>query len=71
MYEILGLLAIRSKTSSRYVDDGDDDDDDDDGFCGTVDRQNTALFSVGTIVRDPHHRKSPIHREQDMNLRRT
>ena len=40
-------------------------------FCGTVDRQNTALFSVGTIVRDPHHRKSPIRREQDMNLRRT
>ena len=28
MYEILGLLAIRSKTSFRYVDDDDDDDDD-------------------------------------------
>ena len=32
MYEILGLLAIRSKTSSRYVDDDDDDDDDDELF---------------------------------------
>ena len=32
MYEILGLLAIRSKTSFRYVDDDDDDDDDDELF---------------------------------------
>ena len=40
-------------------------------FCGTVDRQKAALFSAGTIARDPNHRKSPIRREQDMNLGRT
>lgn len=28
------------------------------------------LFFVGTIVGDPHHRKSPVHHEQDLNLGR-
>lgn len=28
------------------------------------------LFFVGTIVGDPHHRKSPVHHEQDLNLDR-
>ena len=41
-------------------------------FCGMVDwRKRLALFPAGTIVRDPHHRKSPTRREQDLNLRRT
>ena len=29
-----------------------------------------VLFSVGTIVRDSHHCKSPTNHEQDLNLRR-
>ena len=35
-------------------------------YCGMV-----ALFSAGTIVRDPHHRESLTRREQDLNLHRT
>ena len=34
------------------------------------DVRRLALFSVRTIVRDPHHRESPTRREQDLNLRR-
>ena len=30
-----------------------------------ADKRNLALFSTGTIVRDPHHRESPTCREQD------
>ena len=42
------------------------------GFCGMDDRRKTlALFAVGTIVRDPHHRESLTRHEQDLNLRRT
>ena len=42
-------------------------------FCGMVDRdeRRLALFPGGTIVRDPHYRESPTHREQGLNLRRT
>ena len=43
-------------------------------ICGIVDQQKAisfALFLVGTIARDPYHLKSPIRREQDLNLRRT
>ena len=41
-------------------------------FCGMVDRRNAfSLFPAGTIVRDPHHRESPIRSEQGLNLRRT
>ena len=40
-------------------------------FCGMVDEGHLALFSTGTIVRDPHHLESPIHREKDLNLQRT
>ena len=29
-----------------------------------------TLFPAGTNVRDPHHRKSPTRREQDLDLRR-
>ena len=29
-----------------------------------------ALFPAGTIVRDPHHRESPTHLEQGLNMRR-
>ena len=37
-------------------------------FCGMADRRLLALL---IIVRDPHHRESPTHREQDLNLCRT
>ena len=41
-------------------------------FCGMVDRRKAfSLIPAGTIVRDPHHRKSPTRREQGLNLRRT
>ena len=36
-----------------------------------TDGKRLALFPAGTIVRDPHLRKSPIRREQDLNLRGT
>ena len=36
-----------------------------------TDEMDLALFLVGTIVRDSHHRRSPTRREQDFNLRRT
>ena len=41
-------------------------------FCGVDDRQKAfSLFPAGTIVGDPHHRKSPTRRKQDLNLHRT
>ena len=41
-------------------------------FCDIVDqkKRRLALFLAGTIIRDPHHRKFPTRREQDLNLRR-
>ena len=36
-----------------------------------TDEIRLALFPAGTIVGDLHHRESPTHREQDLNLRRT
>ena len=30
-------------------------------------KRHLALFSARTIVRDPHHHKSPTRREQDLN----
>ena len=36
-----------------------------------TDERHSALLPVGTIVRDPHHCKSPTHREQGLNLCRT
>ena len=33
-----------------------------------TDKRCLALFHAGTIVRDPHHRESATHREQDLNL---
>ena len=36
-----------------------------------TDERRLALFSDGTIVRDPHHLESPTHRKQDLNLCRT
>ena len=35
------------------------------------DERRLAVFPVGTIVRDPHHRKSSSRRKQGLNLRRT
>ena len=35
-----------------------------------TDERRLALFPIGTIVRDPHHRESPTRREQGLNLRR-
>ena len=41
-------------------------------FCGWLtDERPLALFSPGTIVRDPQHRESPTRREQNLNLCRT
>ena len=36
-----------------------------------TDERRLALFTAGTIVRDPHHRESPTRHEQDFNLRKT
>ena len=36
-----------------------------------ADQRRLALLPAGTIVRDPHHRVSSTHREQDLNLQRT
>ena len=36
-----------------------------------TDERRLASFPAGTIVREPHHRESPTHSEQDLNLRRT
>ena len=33
-----------------------------------TDQKRLALFPAGTIVRDPHYRESPTHREQGLNL---
>ena len=35
-----------------------------------TDEKRLALFPAGTIVRDPHHHKSPTRREQGLSLRR-
>ena len=35
------------------------------------DERHFALFSAGTIVRDPHHHESLTHRKQGLNLCRT
>ena len=37
-------------------------------FYGMVGR--LAVFPVGTIVRDPHHRESPTCRGQDLDRRK-
>ena len=36
-----------------------------------INERSLALFPVGTIVKDPHHRESLSRREKDLNLRRT
>ena len=36
-----------------------------------TDKRRLVLFPVRTIVRDPHHRKSPERCEQDLNMRKT
>ena len=36
-----------------------------------TDERRLALFSAGTIVRDPYHRESLTHREQGLNPHRT
>ena len=66
--ELEGLMTIICDD-----DDGDDDDDngDDDEFFFVVwltDKRRFALFPTRAIVRDPHHRESPIRREQNLNL---
>ena len=50
-----------------------DDDDDDELFfvVWLTNERRLALFPVGTIVKDPHHRESPTRHEQGLNLRRT
>ena len=59
---------------SRNAIDMDDDDGDDDNnnklffVVWLTDERRLTLFLAGTIVRDPHHRESPTHREQALNL---
>ena len=36
-----------------------------------TDERRLVLFSAGTIVRDPHHRESATHCNQDFNLHTT
>ena len=36
-----------------------------------TDKRRLAIFPAGTIVKDPHHRESSTHCEQDLNLRKT
>ena len=36
-----------------------------------TDERRLTIFPASTIVRDPHHRESLTHREQDINLCRT
>ena len=40
-------------------------------FCGMRGERCLALFPAGTIVRVPHHRKSPTRCKQDLNLCRS
>ena len=41
-------------------------------FCCMVERRRAFnLVSRRDIVRDPHHRESPIRLKQDLNLHRT
>ena len=53
------------------MDDDDGDDDNNNKLFFVVwltDERRLTLFLAGTIVRDPHHRESPTHREQALNL---
>ena len=45
-----------------------DDDDEIVFVVWLTNERRLALFSVGAIVRDPHHHESPTRREQDLNL---
>ena len=36
-----------------------------------IEERRLALFPAGSIVRDPHHSKSPARHEVGLNLRRT
>ena len=64
--------SLKYLVSDVVDDDNEDDDDDDELFFGTVDdKRCLALFPAGTFVRDPHHRESSTHREQNLNLSRT
>ena len=40
-------------------------------FRGMFDQWKAISLISRTIARDPHHRKSPTRRKQDLNLRRT
>ena len=70
--ELKGLTTIISDDDDGEDDDDDDDGDDDELFfvVWLTDKRRLALFPTGAIVRDPHHRESPTHREQDLNLHR-
>ena len=54
------------------LNDDDDNDDDDELFLlnGWPTKGVYALFPAGAIARDSHHGKSPIRRDQGLNLRR-
>ena len=58
------MIRLQMKNYNTILTENDDDDDDDELLCGMVDRRKAfSLFPAGTIVRDPHHRKSPTRCE--------
>ena len=72
--EIIWLKKF--KKIEPTTNDDDDDDDDDELFLwhGWPTKglyMCLALFPAGTIVRDPHHRKSLTCHKHDLNLCRT
>ena len=62
-------IKVNVKLLDSTFDDDDDDDDDDVFAVWLTKKKRFALFPA--IVRDPHHRKFPTCREQDLNLHRT
>ena len=52
-------------------DDGDDDDDDDDDDDKLMMNCSYEMVPDGTDAINSHHRKSPRHYEQDLDLSRT
>ena len=56
------MIRLQMKNYNTILTENDDDDDE--LLCGMVDRRKAfSLFPAGTIVRDPHHRKSSTRRE--------
>ena len=65
------LILVSKNDMTNLVNFNDDDDDELFLKVWFTDERCLALFSAGTIVRDPHHLKPPTCQEQDLNLCRT